>query len=152
VRIGPAEQSDIPALARLAERSYASAFGGILEPETLNACTAAFFTARFERDWQRTTMARCEGAPSGFCLVTERHIDMLFVDPDRTGQGIGTALLRHAEAGGAVTLECFRDNRAARRFYEANGWRVTAEYERLSLGRMRAFVLYGRPEKAAHPQ
>jgi putative acetyltransferase len=152
VRIVPAGPSEIPALARLAERSYASAFRGILEPETLKSCTAAFFTARFERDWERTVVAWSEGAPSGFCLVTERHIDMLFVDPDRIGQGVGTALLRHAEAGGAVTLECFRDNRAARRFYEANGWRVAAEYERPSLGRMRAFVRYARPGEAAHPQ
>jgi putative acetyltransferase len=43
---------------------------------------------------------------------------------------------------GAKSLECFRDNHGARRFYERHGWRVTREYEREFAGRNRSFVFY----------
>ena len=37
---------------------------------------------------------------------------------------------QEAEAQGAKSLECFRDNHGARRFYERHGWQVAREYER----------------------
>ena len=80
----------------------------------------------------------------GFSLVTDGHIDMLFVDPAVSRRGVGAALLRDAERKGARSLECFRDNAGARAFYEHHGWRVAEEYERPFLGRDRPFVLYRR--------
>ena len=78
----------------------------------------------------------------GFLLMTDGHIDMLFMDPDASGRGGGARLLREAEASGAKSLECFRDNHGARRFYERHGWRVTREYERDFAGKSRSFVFY----------
>ena len=80
--------------------------------------------------------------PVGFLLMTDGHIDMLFMEPAASGRGGGAVLLREAETLGAKSLECFRDNHAARRFYERHGWRVEREYEREFAGRSRSFVLY----------
>ena len=55
---------------------------------------------------------------------------------------MGSALLAEAEARGTWTLECFRDNRSARSFYERHGWTLARSYEREFLGRTRAFVFY----------
>lgn len=82
------------------------------------------------------------GDIAGFLLMTDGHIDMLFMDPATSGQGGGAQLLKEAEALGAKSLECFRDNHGARRFYERHGWRIVRAYEREFAGRHRAFVLY----------
>ena len=140
--VRPARAEDIPVLAAIAERSYRAAFAGILEPEVLEGRNAAFFAERFASSWERMLVALEDDAPIGFLLMTEGHIDMLFTDPDAGGRGGGMLLLREAEARGAKSLECFRDNHGARRFYERHGWRVAREYERDFAGKSRSFVFY----------
>jgi putative acetyltransferase len=142
VRVRSAHAADIPALADIAERSYRSAFEDILEAEVLAERDAAFFAGRFAGAWERMLVALSDEIPIGFLLMTDAHIDMLFMDPQASGQGGGALLLAHAEALGAASLECFRDNHAARRFYERHGWRLAREYERDFAGRERRFVLY----------
>ncbi|MGO4523228.1 N-acetyltransferase family protein [Microvirga sp. 2MCAF35] len=139
-----AEAEDIPALAAIAERSYRSAFADILEQDVLAGRDAAYFAERFTASWQRMLVALSSGSPIGFLLMTDGHIDMLFMDPDASGKGGGALLLREAEAQGAKSLECFHDNHAARRFYERHGWRIGREYEREFAGRCRHFVLYAK--------
>lgn len=133
---------DIPTLAVIAEASYRSTFAPILENEVLASRDAAFFAERFRTSWERMHVVLRDEKPSGFLLMTDGHIDMLFMDPAAAGQGGGALLLRKAEECGARSLECFRDNAGARRFYERHGWRVDREYERDFVGRSRSFVLY----------
>jgi putative acetyltransferase len=103
---------------------------------------ADFFAERFSASWERMLVALAGEEAIGFLLMTDGHIDMLFMDPDATGQGAGALLLAKAEALGATSLECFRDNLGARRFYERHGWRVAREYAREFAGRERSFVFY----------
>ena len=141
-----ARADDVAALAAVAEASYASGFAGILEPEVLASRDAATFAARFCDSLDRLVLAEDgDGRALGFALVTAGHLDMLFVDPGAQSGGVGARLLAHVEAAGARTLECFRDNTAARRFYERHGWRLERSYEREFAGRMRAFVAYAKP-------
>ena len=142
--VRPARAEDIPALAAIAERSYGAAFADILEADVLAGRNAAFFAGRFAASWERMLVAVLDEALIGFLLVTDGHIDMLFMDPDASGRGGGALLLREAEARGAKSLESFRDNHRARRFYERHGWLVTREYEREFAGRSRSFVVYGK--------
>jgi putative acetyltransferase len=139
-----ATDADLPALARIAARSYRAAFGSILEEEVLASRDEPFFAARFASAFSAAILliALSDETPAGFLLMTDGHIDMLFVDPDASGKGAGTLLLRHAEVLGAESLECFRDNHGARRFYERHGWRMAREYEREFAGRNRSFVFY----------
>ncbi|WP_445500898.1 GNAT family N-acetyltransferase [Microvirga sp. G4-2] len=140
--VRPASVEDIPALAGVAERSYCAAFATILEPEVLAARNAAFFAERFRSSYERMLLAEQNGKIAGFLLMTDGHIDMLFMDPAVSGQGGGARLLDAAEERGGTSLECFRDNHGARRFYERHGWRVTRNYEREFAGRNRSFVFY----------
>ncbi len=90
-------------------------------------------------------LVACSGeALVGFLLMTDGHIDMLFMDPTAVGRGGGALLLKEAEQQGARSLECFRDNHAARRFYERHGWHMEREYEREFAGKSRSFVLYAK--------
>ncbi|QFU17753.1 GNAT family N-acetyltransferase [Microvirga thermotolerans] len=142
MKVRDARQGDVPALAAIAAASYRAAFAAILEEEVLAGRDAAFFAHRFEETWQRMLVACAGEAPAGFLLMTDGHIDMLFMDPALGGKGGGARLLREAELRGAKSLECFRDNLPARRFYERHGWRVAREYERDFAGRSRSFVFY----------
>ncbi|WP_210493782.1 GNAT family N-acetyltransferase [Microvirga antarctica] len=137
-----ARESDIPALARVAARSYRAAFSEILDDVAMGSRDTAFFEARFASCWQALVVAEDDGRSTGFLLVTDGHIDMLFMDPAAIGKGVGAKLLAHAEKNGARTLECFRDNKAARRFYERHGWQVARGYDRDFAGRTYAFVFY----------
>jgi putative acetyltransferase len=142
VIVQSARVEDIPALAAIAERSYGAAFADILEEDVLAGRNAAFFAERFAASWECMLVALSSEAPVGFLLMTGTHIDMLFMDPNAGGRGGGALLLRAAEASGAKSLECFRDNHGARRFYERHGWKIVREYEREFAGRSRSFVLY----------
>jgi putative acetyltransferase len=149
VIVRPATEADVEAMAGVAERSYRAGFAEILEPDVLATRDAAFFAGRFSHSLARMRVAETAEQVVGFTLVTDGHIDMIFVDPERAASGAGSALLTQAEADGARTLECFRDNHAARQFYERRGWRLTREYEREFLGRRRAFVFYERPRRGS---
>jgi putative acetyltransferase len=142
VIIRPAGVHDIGRIADVAAASYAQAFVGLLEPSVLSTTNAAYFAARFERDWPRLRLADSFGEILGFSLVTAGHLDMLFIDPVAQGCGAGSALLGDAELRGTSSLECFRDNVPARRFYEGHGWRLVRSYERVFAGKERAFVYY----------
>lgn len=143
--IRAATEADIPAMAELTAASYALAFADILEPAALAQRDAAFFVERFRDVWPRMLAAEEGGRLLGVTLTSEHHLDMLFLAPDATGRGVGARLLAAVEAQGVRTLECFRDNHAARRFYEREGWRLARAYEREFIGRQRAFVAYDKP-------
>jgi putative acetyltransferase len=142
VRVRAAQPDDGPVLAGIAERSYRSAFEGILEEDALESRNKTFFIERFASSWERVLVALADNQPIGFLLMTNGHIDMLFMDPQASGQGGGALLLKEAEVLGAKSLECFRDNHGARRFYERHGWQIAKEYDREFAGGERSFVLY----------
>jgi putative acetyltransferase len=141
----PATQADIAAAADVAARSYRAAFADILDAAALDARTPGFFAERFAAALQLLVVAISEGTLLGFSLMANGHIDMLFVDPACQGSGVGRRLLAEAEARGASSLECFRANFAARRFYEGRGWRLAQAYARAFAGAEHEFVRYEKP-------
>ena len=96
--IRPTEPADIPVAAAVAAASYATAFADILEAETIAPYDTAFFTTRFTAARDRLRVAEHDGAIVGFCLMTDGHIDMIFVAPAALGTGAGHALFADAEA------------------------------------------------------
>jgi putative acetyltransferase len=142
VKVRTATPDDVPSLAAIAQQSYSAAFADILEDDVLKGRDLAYFMVRFADAWPRMLVSTAQNRLTGFLLMTDGHIDMLFMDPAASGQGGGAQLLREAEVKGARTLECFRDNHGARRFYERHGWRIAREYERDFAGKNRGFVFY----------
>lgn len=67
-----------------------------------------------------------DDAPVGFMGLDGAKVEMLFVDPDRHGQGTGRALLAQAGAlKGALTLDVNEQNPGALAFYRRLGFRET---------------------------
>ncbi|TBU86606.1 acetyltransferase [Phytopseudomonas dryadis] len=67
-----------------------------------------------------------DGRVAGFIGMSERHVEMLFVDPEQHGQGIGSRLLDDARARlGRLTVDVNEQNPAAHGFYRRYGFRDT---------------------------
>lgn len=63
-----------------------------------------------------------------FIAIREDWIDQFYVLPEHQGRGVGSALLAKAQAlFPGLQLWTFQKNAAARRFYEARGFRVAEE-------------------------
>lgn len=144
ISLRPAAAADAEPLARVAHDSFRQAFAGIMSPVAMAQRPFAFFVERFGVQWPQVMVAERDGRIVGFSMVRDRHIDMLFVDPGVQARGVGKALLADAESGGAITLECFRDNSQARDFYEKHGWKLTKSLRRVFCGEEYDFVLYAK--------
>ncbi|KAF9119149.1 hypothetical protein BGX30_004055, partial [Mortierella sp. GBA39] len=77
------------------------------------------------------------GVPLGFIGLDGSMVEMLFVDPDRHGQGIGTGLLRYAEQlkGGRLRVDVNEQNDGAYAFYQRYGFVRTGRSELDGSGR-----------------
>ncbi len=111
--------ADVDSVAELYERSY----GTLSFLPTLH-------TLEEHRAWFRQVVAAGEvwiweeyGLNLGFIVLGDATVDYLYVEPEMTGRGIGSALLEHAKARrpAGFSLWTFQRNRGARRFYERHG-------------------------------
>jgi GNAT superfamily N-acetyltransferase len=61
---------------------------------------------------------------SGLLVLNGTWLDHLYIDPDHLGEGLGTALLEHAQSMSPAGLKLwtFQSNLGARRFYERHGF------------------------------
>lgn len=59
-----------------------------------------------------------EDCPLGFIGLNENHVEMLFIEPDLRGKGIGRALLDHARSSRSqMSVDVNEQNPEAVRFY-----------------------------------
>ena len=74
--------------------------------------------------------------PVAFMLLTDQHIDALFVDPDVRGSGVGKLLIEHAlSMSSTLTTNVNEQNEQAVGFYKKMGFSVTGRTEVDDLGR-----------------
>ena len=69
-------------------------------------------------------VAEHDGALAGILVLDGEFVDQLYVEPDLTGRGIGSALLAVAkrERPEGLQLWAFQANTGARRFYERHAF------------------------------
>ncbi|KVP93769.1 GNAT family acetyltransferase [Burkholderia ubonensis] len=73
---------------------------------------------------------------AGFIGVNDAQVEMLFVDPERFGQRIGTRLLDHVRAKHArLTVDVNEQNPGAHAFYRRYGFRDVGRSATDSAGR-----------------
>ena len=71
-------------------------------------------------------VAEVDETVTGVLVLNGNWIEQLYVDPDWTNQGLGTALMERAKAERpeALDLWTFKSNQGAQRFYERHGFRA----------------------------
>ncbi len=136
LRQAKADEAD--ALSNLAIRS--KAYWGY-SPEFMAACRAELIYTPEAVRRHPFYIADIAGTIAGFYALvrlspTEIELEALFVEPAHIGQGIGRALIEHAQATarnlGATTLVIQGDPNA-KPFYLAAGGRLTGERESASI-------------------
>lgn len=86
------------------------------------------------------------GAVVGFIALLEERVGGLFVDPARHGQGVGRALVEAAaRRKGALTVEVYAANAAARGFYARLGFVETGRRDTDDQGRPHPLIALRRP-------
>lgn len=71
----------------------------------------------------------------GFIGIAAQSIEMLFVDSDCLGKGIGSKLISYAFSKGVLTVDVNEQNYSALEFYISKGFHVTSRDEVDSDGR-----------------
>lgn len=115
----PASPADAAALVAVWRRAVLATHG-FLTPEDVDRYEGV---VRAGLPTLTVTLAERQGRVLGFVAVDGARVEMLFVDPDVHGSGVGSALLRHATAGRAVVdLDVNEQNPGARAFYARRGF------------------------------
>jgi ribosomal protein S18 acetylase RimI-like enzyme len=117
-----ARPGDVDAIAELYERSFGT-LSFLPTLHTLEEHRAWFGQVVAQREvwvWEE------EGSIVGFIGLGDATVDYLYVEPEVTGRGIGSALLDHAKARlpDGFSLWTFQQNEGACRFYERHGLRM----------------------------
>lgn len=76
-----------------------------------------------------------DGVSSGFVGLVKDKIEMLFIDEDRRGCGVGTQLINHAVNLGARLVDVNEQNPQAFDFYKSRGFHVVSRDELDEAGR-----------------
>nr|WP_294971646.1 acetyltransferase [uncultured Pseudomonas sp.] len=90
-----------------------------------------------------------EDRPLGFIGLNETHVEMLFIDPELRGRGIGRALLDFVrEARGALSVDVNEQNPQAVGFYRHYGFVQTGRSPTDGEGRPFPLLHMGLPDEA----
>ena len=124
-RVRRAEQADYGTATEVLLRSRHASVPAIPPLVHLDEEVKRHFVATvmpFAEVW----VAEVDDAVSGVLVLNGNWIEQLYVDPDWTNQGLGTALIERAKAERpeALDLWTFKSNRGAQRFYERHGFRA----------------------------
>ena len=135
IRTRAARESDIPQVLKLFKDSLVQSYGGFIDmtPDNpwLHGTAADEYVARtlsgmtVAEDAQETMVA--------FGVLQGNLIDVLWVDIERRGQGLGTQMMDEFEARIAADhefaeLECFEPNTPAIEFYRRRGYTIKRTY------------------------
>jgi GNAT superfamily N-acetyltransferase len=120
---GRATEADARAAADLWLRARRAALGAIPAPVHSDDEVRAWFASHVVRDTDLWLAEDRAGTLLGILVLDGPWVDQLYVEPGRTGRGIGSALLELAkrERPEGLRLWTFASNTGAQRFYERHG-------------------------------
>ena len=124
VVVRPATVQDADALASLFLRAREAAYPAIPRPVHPPDDVRRWMRDRFDAPGCELWLAADGDSPVGLLLLEDSWVHSLYVDPERTGDGIGSLLLgvaKHARPRG-LGLWVFETNEGARRFYRRHGF------------------------------
>jgi GNAT superfamily N-acetyltransferase len=123
IRRGGAD--DVRAAADLYLRARAAALGAGSIPAGVHDDddVRGYFASHVVEDCE-LWLAEEDGGLAGILVLDGDMVDQLYVEPGRTGRGIGSALLAVAkrERPEGLRLWTFQSNAGAQRFYERHGF------------------------------
>jgi ribosomal protein S18 acetylase RimI-like enzyme len=114
--------ADAGAAADLWLRARRAAVGAIPTPVHSDAEVRLWFTAQVVPALELWLAESEHQVMLGLLVLEGGWIDQLYVDPKRTGRGIGSRLVEIAKRERSLRLWTFASNGRAQRFYEGHGF------------------------------
>ena len=123
MHLRPLEPADVPAAADCWVRARRGA-AAIPPPVHPDDDARAHFAELLVPTREVWLAGDDDGAVVGVLVLGDTELEQLYVVPERTGQGVGAALLRRAQElrPGGLSLWTFSSNDGARRFYARHGF------------------------------
>lgn len=131
-RIEPCNENDYQTLVGIWERSVRATHEFLTEKDIMEiqeSLISKYFKA------VSLYMIFDEETIAGFIGLYDHNIEMLFVDSNSMGKGLGSKLLNFAKSLGADSVDVNEQNPRALGFYQAHGFRVVGRDEYDSDGR-----------------
>ena len=131
-RIEPCSENDYHTLVEIWERSVRATHEFLTEKDIMEikeSLLSKYFKA------VSLYMIFDEETIAGFIGLYDHNIEMLFVDSNCMGKGLGSKLLNYAKSLGADSVDVNEQNPRALGFYQAYGFRVVGRDEYDSDGR-----------------
>ena len=127
IEIRCGQSTDIADLGEVCKRTLRACYTPFLGQTSVEAWIANELDRYLRTHAEDTWVATDKASTCGCCVVTRQLLAFLLVDVGEQRQGIGTQLLRHAEAlvfrhHDQIHLESFVANDGANTFYESRGW------------------------------
>lgn len=116
------EKTDFDTLAGIWERSVRASHDFLTE-DTISEIRERLIPDYFPN--VELFAIRCNGRISGFAGLAGDCIEMLFIDADARGTGLGSALIDFAIRQGATRVDVNEQNAAALKFYLGKGFEIT---------------------------
>lgn len=144
MEIRPATEKDTEAIRRVAERSWSAAYADVLDGEVIDETVASWYSDdslsdALNRPGTAFLVAAEDDEVVGFChgvcYEDEGDVLRLYVDPDRWGEGIGTALHERLRDDlldfnmKRMRAMVLADNERGNEFYRELGFERTGEGE-----------------------
>lgn len=122
IAIRPYIDADLDNVVALWYRSWSHAFPTLIHPQPFDQ-----WRFRFQNEYSKqgiTWVATIQDRVVGFVVVGDRVIAQIFVEVEKQGNGVGTALLNHAKtlSPSGLKLTTLQQNKQACRFYKKHGF------------------------------
>ena len=130
MRIEPARQEDVSAIAALWHAGWHDAHAEVVSADLVATRVPEEFTNRARAHLARTFVARNGEGIAGFFMLDGSEVYQFYVDALLRGSGAAAALMSEAERhlkGKLARLDCTVGNDRAARFYEKAGWQRGAQ-------------------------
>jgi len=133
--IRPAESGDIDSLVEFSNRTIRARYTSFLGEKTVeDYLTSGAVENYFQENLPRCFVIEEDRAVAGVGAFKDLTVDLMMVDAERQGHGLGTRLLEHLETllfskSAELTLESFADNEQANAFYRKRGWVEIENYK-----------------------
>lgn len=118
---------DLHAMQTIARRTIDSSYRSFIDDERVDWFLNSQSDDYLRKNLERAVVLTTDGAIGGFAVLKDGLIDLIMVDLELHGRGLGSALLAHCEEQlfrrhGTIRLESFEGNARANAFYRKHGW------------------------------
>lgn len=130
VQFRQAVEGDLESMQGIATHTIDMNYRSFFDDESVDWFISGPSDEYLRENVDAATVATVDGSVVGFAVCKGNLVDLLIIDHESHGRGLGSALLAHCESElfrryESITLQSFEGNSKANAFYRKRGWERT---------------------------